>query len=382
MTVYNNGRKIKDIYYFGRKVKEAYSFGALVYKIGEETKAGVSTKGNDIIIHTTRVIWPKKSTTKIKPDGSTTQDPPTSIGPTTLNKEIVIPAAKDSFYDNIFDEETGSYSFIGYSPNLRKETSTYPSGYMGIYKGSGYETASIAAGTTSWTGLGNSNSGSFAWGNMYLSPTKEGEQELNPIDLATENKLNPSPSTWDIRLANLKIKIPSSYSNSQWYKCKLTAIVIKQKNGSIVATSYINKEMYEAYYEGSPEYTISDYLCTFNTVSFDKANAPYTINLVFEDVASYSSETYGVSVTGVLQGKVRKVQVTEYYDEEMVLEVDKMIYETIQEHEDGTEEVIDIQENTIISLTPASEYDPMSNTGIANIKVGEEGNVYDIVEFA
>lgn len=385
MPVYKNGSKVKSLYHNGNKIKKAFYFGNLCYEIKDTpTSVGVSTTGNNIIIHTTRVIWPKKTTTRFTPDGDLTGET-TDLGPTPLGKEIVIPMAKDSYSTYDFDEETGAYGYIGYSPSLYIENSEYPGGYMNVYKGSGEEFATFERGSSSWKYLGTLD-GLFTWGSAYA--VKEGNDfELVRLGGISTAKISPL-GTWDIRIQSLKVDLPPSYSSNQWYRCRLVSLFIRENvSGNIIAVNPINKDMERTYYGSTGSYTIDLSYCTFNSVPLDKEGTTYSIYARFENGESYNnanSTNLAIKAESPgAQARPRLVTIIEHYDEDMVLEVDKQIYEDIQEQEDGSEEVTGYQEITQISLTPASEYDPLSSTtGIANIKVGEESNVYDIVEFA
>lgn len=383
MPLYKDGTKIKDVYYKGTKIKEAYFFGTLVYQI-KKALAGVTSTGKDLIIHTTRVIWPTKNTTRNKPNG-TTESSTTNLGPTPIGKEITIPTAKETYHDYEIDETTGSLkNYIGYAPNLYQETSVYPGGSMHINKGSGDEFALFEAGSLAWAPIGT-YSGNFSWGYVTLDPSAEQSEFDQIADLAYKQLISPESGTWDIRLNSLRISLPSCYSPSHYYKCKLVSIHIKQgsRSGPIIASKTINKEMLNEYYNQYEYFEIPLSSCTFNAVPLNKTDAPYYVGLVFEDVSSYKGlESFNVTVAGTIEGRPRTIKIEEHYDDTMVLEVIKRIDETIQEWEDGTEEVTEYRETIQISLTPASEYDPINGNGIANVKVSEDGDVYELVEFA
>ena len=353
MPVYKNGSKVESLYHNGNKIKKAFYFGNLVYQI-KKALAGVTSTGKDLIIHTTRVIY--TSTRDYSNPDPDTGAPTVTEEKKPLGKQVTIPTAKDSY--NNYDDENKYYT--SWNPGLEITTNTYPTAHMKYIMGFGEEYINQKEGDSAYKTMRSEYSqGIYGFG------VDEVERKLNMANIAWDSQI--TTGYWDF---NFTLTVTPYYNYSSYASVDVIRVDIVEPEaygGSVIHSYSINETI------NGPKTWTWYALQLYMQGGSSSNNYIYNVNLYYKNHTG--DATLGHDGTSKFTAKTRCRTVTyEYhYDEDMVLEAEETTYIFDEGDQDS---------QLRLSLTPASEYDPINGHGIANVKVSEDGDVYDIVEFA
>lgn len=378
MPIYKNQNKVIGLYRFGAPVKEAYKAGALVYSSASE--ANIVTTGRDLTLRSPIVIYTTRYVRKYKPSGDPEET--TTTGKEPLAKEVTIPVAKENYHDSQHSEDYSHSTYIGYAPRLEVNTDTYPAGvfYSNVYGGYGY--VSQTEGSSTYQAVG----GTLWMGSSLYDTNTETTSQFNVCDFGYIHLRGgsgygtTSPGTWDVQYRTLKIGFSWSYSDGYNSSMYIKEFGIKDNtSGETVYTLNINKQLQGNYYSSSSDVNLS-YNVNMPQLEIVSGHnyAPY---ITYGPSALRSSCTCGATLSD-MRVRRRTVLTDYHYDEQMVLEAERMIDDMTYENEDGEIEYEQHMDDLMLSLTPASEYDPLTGHGVGYVQVSESGDVYNIVEFA
>ena len=320
MAIYKNGNKIKKVFYKGTPVKEVYYYGQKVFpSAGSDEDIKITDDGKGIWISGRKPV----QTETYGPSGG-------ASGLEGLGSDITIPdISSSSFGDNWY-----------YNSRLNEEKVSYPGG---ILKQPGHE---YQLNTTNSYIYIDSASLVYNWGSKDIS------KEFT-FTFCTISSL-PS-GTYDILIGLSYNDLNSSD------RFILHRVYVEDEDGNIIqdwldpaGTSSWSLSMYSKYLDNGKVYFFKAvYSCNFQSTWTNTRRFNTTVRV-----------------------KLKKIDITSHYNEDMVLGVNKF--------KEVDEEGEVLFENISMSFTPLSEYDPSlpNASGVASMKVDENGDIYDLTLFA
>ena len=353
MPIYRFGNKATFLYNNGSQIIKAYRYGNLCYQLQPSTPGVVTTNNENIIIYTTRYVKKTKETTRKKTDG--TEEKTTETTKKELGREITLPSVSKEYGEAQIDPTTTSgTTWIGYAPRLgiKEYALTDYARLRYIRKdGGGVQSALFPTGNNpaTWQGCGGGNQG--GWNEGWHLVSSVGGSDSTTYTTPGDYEFNVSGS----------FGVPAGRSGTA------TVLRVGGNEGTYAACTCTKTPI-----------ASGGYTCSFSgsiPASYISSGTAIQVYIVGGGSGGY----WGCSASAKFLGQWTWVE--SYFNDPMVLCVEELETETITEQEEG-DPIVEIENEIQLSLTPASEYDPLFQTGVATMTVSEDGIISNLVELA